>query len=119
MSVLPGKTQRRSWCIPPSLRPCGSSQNHALTPADFGRRWQAKTESGATTILELLADDPELGGGKVQPLPTEGNISALNIPHSSMVLDHHETKEISADLLGDECNATEPYGTRTSSASFV
>jgi len=70
-------------------------------------RWQAKTESGATIILELLADDPELGGGKVQPLPTDGNISALNIPHSSMVFDHHEVKEISADLLRDDGVATE------------
>jgi hypothetical protein len=70
-------------------------------------RWQAKTDSGATIILELLADDPELGGGKVQPLPTEGNISALNIPHSSMVFDQYEVKEISAQLLGDDGIATE------------
>ncbi|MEQ8827878.1 MAG: antitoxin, partial [Parvibaculum sp.] len=51
-------------------------------------RWKTDAGNGATIILELLADDPELGGGKVQPLPTEGNISALNIPHSSMVFDH-------------------------------
>jgi hypothetical protein len=70
-------------------------------------RWQTKTKGGATIILELLADDPELGGGRVQPLPTEGDISALNIPHSSMVFDHYETKEISAELLGDDGNATE------------
>jgi hypothetical protein len=70
-------------------------------------RWQVKTDSGATIILELLADDPELGGGKVQPLPTEGNVSALNIPHASMVFDHHEVKEISAELLGDDGVATE------------
>ena len=70
-------------------------------------RWQTKTDSGATIILELLADDPKLGGGKVQPLPTEGNVSALNIPHASMVFDHHEVKEISAELLGDDGVATE------------
>lgn len=70
-------------------------------------RWQAKTESGATVILELLADDPDLGGGKVQPLPTEGHISALNVPHSSMVFEHHEVKEITAELLGDDGIATE------------
>jgi len=70
-------------------------------------RWKAKTEDGTTIILELLADDPNKGGGKVQPLPTEGNISALNIPHSSMVFDHHETKEISAELLGGNGMATE------------
>lgn len=70
-------------------------------------RWQAKVASGATIILELLADDPKLRGGKVQPLPTEGNISALNIPHSSMVFDHHEVKQISAELLWDDGVATE------------
>ena len=70
-------------------------------------RWQTKTDSGATIILELLADDPELGAGKVQPLPTDGNVSALNIPHASMVFDHHEVKEISAELLGNDGVATE------------
>lgn len=32
-------------------------------------------------ILELFADDPDASGGKVKP--TDDNISALNIPHSS------------------------------------
>jgi hypothetical protein len=50
-------------------------------------------------ILELLADAPEIAGGKVQPLPTDGTISALNIPHSSMVFDLHKTTEIQAELL--------------------
>jgi hypothetical protein len=63
-------------------------------------RWQTKSESGVTIILELLAEDPKVPGGKVQPLPTKGNISALNIPHSSMVFDLHEEKEIRAELLG-------------------
>ena len=70
-------------------------------------RWQTKTDNSATIILELLADNPELGGGKIQPLPTDGNVSALNIPHASMVFDHHEVKEISAELLGNDGVATE------------
>jgi len=70
-------------------------------------RWKAKTEKGVTVILELLADNPEVSGGKVKPLPTEGKISALNIPHSSMVFDHHEVKEIRAELLGDKGVAIE------------
>ena len=70
-------------------------------------RWQTKTESGASIILELLADDPETSGGKVKELPTEGSISALNIPHSSIVFDHHETVEISVELLGGDGVATE------------
>lgn len=70
-------------------------------------RWQARTESGALMILELLADAPEIAGGKVQPLPTDGTISALNIPHSSMVFDLYKTTEIQAELLGGNGVVTE------------
>lgn len=70
-------------------------------------RWQARTESGALIILELIADAPEIAGGKVQPLPTDGTISALNIPHSSMVFDLHKTTEIQAELLGGNGIVTE------------
>ena len=62
-------------------------------------RWKTRTEHGALMVLELLADAPEFAGGRVQPLPTKGSISALNIPHSSMVFDLHQTKEIRAELL--------------------
>ncbi len=62
-------------------------------------RWQTRTEHGALMVLELLADAPEMAGGRVQPLPTEGTISALNIPHSSMVFDLHQVTEIQAELL--------------------
>lgn len=58
-------------------------------------------------VLELLADAPDIAGGKVQPLPTEGTISALNIPHSSIVFDLHQVVEIQAELLGDNGVATE------------
>jgi hypothetical protein len=63
-------------------------------------RWQAHTERGVTVVLELIADDPATSGGRVQALPTKGNISALNIPHASMVFDLHETIEVRAELLG-------------------
>lgn len=63
-------------------------------------RWQTRTEHGALMVLELLADAPDIAGGKVQPLPTEGTISALNIPHSSIVFDLHQVTEIQAELLG-------------------
>jgi hypothetical protein len=69
-------------------------------------RWEAKADSGTKIILELLADDPEKSGGKVMVLPTDGNVSALNIPHSSIVFDHHKSKEITAELLGDNGVAT-------------
>lgn len=70
-------------------------------------RWQTRTEHGALMVLELLADAPDIAGGKVQPLPTEGTISALNIPHSSIVFDLHQVAEIQAELLGGNGVATE------------
>lgn len=70
-------------------------------------RWETQTENKALMIVELLTDSPELSGGKVTALPTEGSISALNIPHSSIVFDLHDSKEITAELLGDKGIATE------------
>lgn len=70
-------------------------------------RWRTKTEHGAVMVLELLADAPDIAGGRVQALPTEGTISALNIPHSSIVFDQHQVTEIQAELLGDNGIATE------------
>ncbi|MHB8253844.1 MAG: antitoxin [Acidiferrobacter sp.] len=70
-------------------------------------RWQTRTEHGALMVLELLADAPGIGGGKVQPLPTESTISALNIPNSSIVFDLHQVTEIQAELLGGGGVATE------------
>ncbi len=70
-------------------------------------RWKTKTEADVTVILELISESPELGGGKVQALPTEKTISALNVPHASMVFDLHEIKEIQAELLGGNGVATE------------
>jgi hypothetical protein len=70
-------------------------------------RWQSRTEHGALMVLEFLADAPEVAGGKVQPLPTDGTISALNIPHSSIVFDLYQVTEIEAELLGGDGVAVE------------
>lgn len=70
-------------------------------------RWKTTLETGATMILEFMADDPERAGGRVQELPAKGNVSALNIPHASMVFDFHESAEITAELLGDNGIVTE------------
>lgn len=70
-------------------------------------RWEARLETGATMILEFLAEHPELGGGKVKVLPTRGNVSALIIPHASMVFDLHDKTELTAELLDGEGLATE------------
>lgn len=70
-------------------------------------RWQTQTEKGATMVLELLADAPEIAGGKVQALPTKGRISALNIPHSSIVFDLHQVTELQVELFAGAGVATE------------
>ena len=70
-------------------------------------RWQTRTEHGALMVLELLADAPDIADGKVQPLPTKGTISALNIPHASIVFDMYQAAEIQAELLGGNGMATE------------
>jgi hypothetical protein len=70
-------------------------------------RWKVKLEDGTTIILELLADHPDLRGGRAQPLPDEGQISALNIPHSSIAFDLYDTAEVTAELLGGNGLATE------------
>ncbi len=63
-------------------------------------RWKMRMEHGGVLILEFLADDPKLRGGKIRELPTEGNVSAVNIPYAAMVFDLHDTIEIEAELLG-------------------
>lgn len=65
-------------------------------------RWQTYTEDGTRMILEFLTDAPDIAGGKVVPLPTQGTVSALHIPHSSIVFDVHQTTAIRADLLNDD-----------------
>jgi hypothetical protein len=70
-------------------------------------RWKVRMEDGATILLELLADNPSIEGGRVQPIPAEGQISALNVPHSSIVFDHYDTVQVTAQLLGENGIATE------------
>lgn len=70
-------------------------------------RWKVRMEDGTTIVLELLADHPSMRGGRVQPIPEEGQISALNIPHSSIVFEQFDTAEVTAELLGENGQATE------------
>ncbi len=69
-------------------------------------RWKAELDGG-TMILEFLADDPDLRGGRVQELPTKGGVSAVNIPNASIVFDHYETIELTAELLDGGGRTTE------------
>jgi len=86
---------------------------------DAGRkvnwRWTVRTETGATVILEFIADDGG-AGGKVRELPTKGNVSAVHIPHAAMVFDMHEKRAVTAELLGGNGVATETisYANRVS-----
>jgi len=70
-------------------------------------KWKVRMEDGTPIVLELLADHPDLRGGRTQPIPDEGKISALNIPHSSIVFDMYDTAQVTAELLGDNGMATE------------
>ena len=71
---------------------------------DYGQRlswrWQTRMDHGGLIVVELLTDKTSVEGGRVEPLPTDGAISALNIPHSSIVFDLHQIVEIRAELLG-------------------
>lgn len=71
--------------------------NDAGVPVNW--RWQVRMEHGRTLIIEFLADDPSIRGGRISELPTEGNVSAINIPHASMVIDLHDKVEVTVELL--------------------
>ncbi len=62
-------------------------------------RWRHQTEAGTSIILEFLADDPTWGK-RVEELPTKGNVSAVNIPHASLVFELHTKRDVTAELLG-------------------
>jgi hypothetical protein len=70
-------------------------------------RWRRRTVLGTTLILEFLADAPEIAGGRVQVLPSEGLVSAINIPHSSIVFDLFQVTEVQGELLDGNGIATE------------
>lgn len=90
-----------------NLKKMGFERAENETGKKLSWRWQTRTEHGALMVLEFLADALDIGGGKVQPLPTEGTISALNIPHSSIVFDLYQVTEIQAELLGGNGVTTE------------
>lgn len=75
--------------------------------AKLSWRWQIQTDKGHRILLEFLADDLGISGGRVEPLPTKGRISALNIPHASLVFDFYDESIESVQLLGDNGIAEE------------
>lgn len=83
-----------------NLRKMGFQRSKNDSGQNLTWRWQTRTEHGALILVDLLADAPEIAGGRVEPLPTKGNVSPLNIPHSSIVFDLHQVTRIQAELLG-------------------
>lgn len=69
-------------------------------------RWTNRLTEGLAVVLEFLAEGPD---GKVrvaETLPTKGKVSAMHIPHASIVHDHFDTVEITAELLGGNGKTT-------------
>ena len=64
-------------------------------------RWQKRTEANHLVLVEFLVDDPEHAGGRVMELQTDTGISVMNIPHSSIVFEHHRVRVIRAELLDE------------------
>lgn len=63
-------------------------------------RWERRTDANTLVVVELLSDDP---GGTVRraaALPDQRRVSAMHIPHVSMVRDLYQGVEIQAELLG-------------------
>lgn len=70
-------------------------------------QWETRMEDGSRMLVEFLTDNQNARGGHAKQLPTSGNISALNIPYSSIVFDLYKTTKIRAELLGNEGIAAE------------
>lgn len=90
-----------------NLRKMGFKRSTNENGERLSWRWETRTEQGVEMVVELLTDAPKIDGGKVESLPTKGTISALNIPHSSIVFDLHQDVEIQAKLLGGAGTARE------------
>ena len=82
-------------------------------------RWQIQTQNGTLVLVELLTEAPDIAGGRHQPLPTDGALSAINIPHASIVHDMYRCAEITAELLGDDGLPPNASGTLTAWPSLA
>ena len=64
-------------------------------------RWERRADANTLVVVELLSDDP---GGVVRraaALPDQKRVSAMHIPHVSIVREHHGVVEVQAELLDD------------------
>ena len=72
------------------------------TNKDGGRsswRWERRTDAKTLVVVELLSDDPSGTVQRAAPLPDQRRVSAMHIPHASIVRDLHDHVEIQAELL--------------------
>lgn len=70
-------------------------------------RWSIRTPNDIEIIIEFLSDNPEVKGGALKELPTKGRLSAVNIPHASIVSDLNDQIEVTADSLKTGARTTE------------
>ena len=62
-------------------------------------RWERRTDPRTLVVVELLSDDPDGIVRRAAPLPEQRRVSAIHIPHASIVRDLHDEVEIQAELL--------------------
>lgn len=70
-------------------------------------QWKNRLEGGLAVMLEFLAEGPDGQVRVAETLPTKGNVSAMHIPHASIVHDYFESIDIKAELLGEKGTTTE------------
>jgi hypothetical protein len=70
-------------------------------------QWEVEVEEGLSVVLEFLAEGPDGKAGVAEALPANGNVSAIHIPHVSIIPHFHEQREIQAELLDDDGIARE------------
>ena len=82
-----------------NIRAIGFTRSENEMGEKLSWSWQRELVDRTVLILEFLADAGDEKGGALQVLPSKGAVSAIHIPHSAMVLHHHETVDITAELL--------------------
>ena len=64
-------------------------------------RWERHTDEHTRVVVELLSDDPSGNTRRAAALPDQRRVSAMHIPHVSIVGDLYDEVEIQAELLDE------------------
>lgn len=70
-------------------------------------QWKITVDDKHVIQLEFLADDPSRSWGKPTPLPTDGEVTAINIQHASIVFEFYKEEVLTAELLNGDGKAEE------------